>query len=858
MNTRQINLAKLRDRAEQALAEGRGRHLALSPDESDSPADRLVQELRIYQTELEIQNQELVGAQAEISASLSKYRNLFEQLPLPGVVVDDRGFIVDANHQAQAMFKLKSSAGLQHRSAFQLFAAEGRDRIHAVLNHRSGAEPQLLAQLALKTDAEVPIVVDVHVIHLAQESHAGDRTLLILVDKTADLALRERDERLRKLAAHIPGMAFQFQLWPDGRAALPYVSEAIRDIFGLSPEDVHADASPLFDRLHPADLESVSASIEASASRLSAWVVSYRVLLRNGATIWVESEATPEMQSDGSVLWYGYVRDITDRKQIESRLSRSREDLVRAQRVAHIGSWSINLVSQAITWSDETYRIFGIAPGTAIDFELFTALVHPDDRDAVSVAWKAALKGEPYQIEHRILSGQGEIVWVSELADFARDADGKVVSAFGTVQDITERKRVAEELDRYRFHLEQLVAERTLSLSIAKEAAEAANRAKNTFLATMSHELRTPMNAIIGMTGLALRRAEDPRLRDHLRKVEQASDRLLGLISDVLDITKIEAERLTLEQIDFRPSEILDNLLALVGQKAREKGLTLTFETAPALSGLVVRGDPMRLGQILLNLVSNAIKFTEHGSVTLRASEIGREAGSVRLRFDVDDSGIGIAAEAVKRLFMAFEQADGSMTRRYGGTGLGLAISKRLVRLMGGQIGVDSLPGVGSNFWFTVNLGISVGHPGEPTALRLADIERRLRDSFAGCRILLVEDEPVSAEVAKLQLEHLGMAVDHAEDGEAAVAMAQAGCYALILMDMQMPKLNGLDATRLIRLLPGYALRPILAMTANAFGEDRQACLEAGMNDHICKPVNPEELYEGVFRWLSWSQEMGH
>ena len=858
MNTRQVNLAILRDRAEQALAEGRSRHLALSTDEADSPADRLVQELRIYQTELEIQNQELVGAQAEISASLSKYRNLFEQLPLPGVVVDDRGFIVDANQQAQAIFKLKSSAGLQHRSAFQLFGSGDRDRIHAVLNHRSDAEPQVLALLTLKTDAEVPIVVDVHVIHLAQESHAGDRTLLILVDKTADLALRERDERLRKLAAHIPGMAFQFQLWPDGRATLPYASEAIRDIFGLSPEDVRADASPLFERLHPADLKRVSASIEASVNRLSLWVISYRVLLRNGGTIWVESEATPEKQADGSVLWNGYVRDITDRKQIESQLSHSREDLVRAQRVAHIGSWTIDLDSQTLTWSDETYRIFGIAQDTPVDFKLFTALVHPDDRDAVSLAWQAALSGEPYEIEHRILAGRRGIVWVKELAHFARNADGRIISAFGTVQDISERKQTEEELDHYRFHLEQLVEERTLSLSIAKEAAEAANRAKNTFLATMSHELRTPLNAIIGMTGLALRRAEDPRLRDHLRKVEQASDRLLGLISDVLDITKIEAERLTLEQIDFRPSDVLDNLSALVGQKAREKGLTITFELSPALSGLVVRGDPMRLGQILLNLVSNAIKFTEHGSVTLRASEIGREAESVRLRFDVDDSGIGIAAEAVERLFLAFEQADGSMTRRYGGTGLGLAISKRLVGLMGGQIGVDSLPGVGSNFWFTVNLGISAGHLAEPKLVKLADIERRLRDSFAGCRILLVEDEPVSAEVAKLQLEHLEMVVDHAEDGEAAVAMAQTGCYALILMDMQMPKLNGLDATRLIRQLPGYVLRPILAMTANAFGEDRQACLEAGMNDHISKPVSPEELYDGVFRWLSWSREMGH
>ena len=384
----------------------------------------------------------------------------------------------------------------------------------------------------------------------------------------------------------------------------------------------------------------------------------------------------------------------------------------------------------------------------------------------------------------------------------------------------------------------------------ATHAAEAANRAKSTFLANMSHELRTPMNGIMGLTGLALRHAEDPKLRDQLGKITQASRHLLNVINDILDISKIEAERLTLEQVPFKFGTVLENLMSLIWQRVNDKGLKLHIDMAPEIARQTWLGDPLRLGQILLNLTGNALKFTEQGAITVRARLVEESASDVLLRFEVQDTGIGISAEDQKRLFTAFEQADGTMTRKYGGTGLGLAISKRLAHMMGGDAGVVSQVGQGSTFWFTVRLGKATDAVLPAPTSAQDSVETRLRSQFAGTRLLLAEDEPVNQEVSRGLLEDVGLAVDVAEDGTVAVALAKRHRYALILMDMQMPKLNGLDATRQIRNLPGYELTPILAMTANAFGEDRQVCLDAGMNAHIAKPVDPEVLFETLVKWL--------
>ncbi len=415
-------------------------------------------------------------------------------------------------------------------------------------------------------------------------------------------------------------------------------------------------------------------------------------------------------------------------------------------------------------------------------------------------------------------------------------------------QDITEKQRIAIELDQHRHHLEELVAKRTSELVAARIQAETANIAKSAFLANMSHEIRTPMNGIIGMANVLRREGVSPQQGKRLDTIDASAQHLLSVINDVLDISKIEAGKLTLEEAPVVVSSLLANVESILAERVKAKGLHLLIETGHLPHQLL--GDPTRLQQALLNYATNAVKFTETGTVTLRAFMQEETTASVMLRFEVQDTGIGITPEAMSRLFSAFEQADNSMTRKYGGTGLGLAITQRLAELMGGKVGADSTAGVGSTFWFTVKLKKGAEVVAAPTATEV-DAEAAIRQRYAGQRILVVDDEPINREVTMIQLDGLDLLTDTAEDGAEAVAMAQKNSYAAIFMDMQMPKLNGVEATRQIRELPGYRDTPIIAMTANAFAEDKAQCLAAGMNDFLIKPVNPDQLFAILLRALS-------
>jgi PAS domain S-box-containing protein len=414
-----------------------------------------------------------------------------------------------------------------------------------------------------------------------------------------------------------------------------------------------------------------------------------------------------------------------------------------------------------------------------------------------------------------------------------------------------EKARLNDELARHRDHLEDLVVSRTAELAAARQQAEAANLAKGAFLANMSHEIRTPLNAIVGLNYLIRQEPVTPAQAARLDKMGAAGQHLLSIISDVLDLSKIEAGRVQIESANFHLSSILDSVQSIVGDSARAKGLTVRVDTTDMPHWL--RGDPTRLRQALLNFASNAVKFTEQGSISLNARLLHDDGDGLMVRFAVVDTGIGIPPEQLPRLFQAFEQADASITRKYGGTGLGLAISQRLAGLMGGECGAESEPGVGSTFWFTARL--LRGH-GVETSLHLddnSDAETQLRQRHRGARILLAEDNEVNLEVALAMLHGVGLDVDIATDGREALRLAAAGLYDLVLMDMQMPEMGGLEATRSIRALAGWQTRPILALTANAFDDDRQACLAAGMSDFLAKPMAVSDLYAALLRWLDAS-----
>ncbi|MBS1139571.1 MAG: two-component hybrid sensor and regulator [Proteobacteria bacterium] len=556
---------------------------------------------------------------------------------------------------------------------------------------------------------------------------------------------------------------------------------------------------------------------------------------------WFELSATRKApEADGSFHVMVLSRDITQRREAEQALLKAKEESLLAERDKHFRTiFDAAPVALSFVKGDEIslvnrrfVEIFGYQESDISSLDAWWQNAYPDPayRKWVQDTWQCAIErasqtgGMVESLEYRVTCKDGREL---TLLIGGQMVDGGLIATFTDISPL----KAAETAMKH-----------------AKEVADAANAAKSTFLANMSHEIRTPMNAVLGYAHLLGKTPLLPEQTERLEKIEEAGKHLLSIINDILDISKIEAGKLVLEQTTFPLSAVIDHVGSLVAESAKAKGLSIAidYDDVPP----VLHGDPTRLRQALLNFASNAVKFTEHGGITLRARLLEQQGEHLLVRFEVQDTGIGIPAESCEGLFQAFKQVDASTTRKYGGTGLGLAITHRLAHLMGGETGLNSQLGVGSTFWFTARLEAGKTPISEemPT---LSAPEREIRLHHAGTRILLVEDDLMNQEIACELLSETGLDVDIAENGRQAVAKAASTNYALILMDMQMPEMGGVEATTIIRTIPDRTWTPIIAMTANAFDEDRERCIEAGMSDFIAKPVNPDILYQTLAKWLS-------
>jgi len=661
--------------------------------------------------------------------------------------------------------------------------------------------------------------------------------------KRAQRLQKEAFDRLRKISSRLPGVIYQFRMRPDGSSCMPYASERLFQLFGVRPEQVIHDASPVFARIHPDDLDGLVTAIKQSAAELGPFKCDIRLLFEDEAVRWLSANSIPERESDGSTLWHGYMGDVTATHEAAVELEEAKFRMEEAQALARIGNWSYDVSTTKSHWSKQLYHVFGIENSDVEPpYQEMLDSFYPDDAAKLDEAVKkASIDGSPFSLVVRLRQPKSDIRYVRCEGRSRRDSVGTIVGLFGTAADVTAE------------------VEREQALQVARNQAEAANRAKSEFLANMSHEIRTPLTAILGFADM-LREdgnlAIAPVQRLHtIDTITSAGQHLLTIINDVLDLSKIEADKTTLEQIETPLIEILCEVERLLRPKATGKGVTLDAKLSTPVPNRIL-SDPTRLRQILMNLVGNAAKFTEHGKIVINASVIESPEKS-SLIIDIEDTGPGMTGEQSQTLFHAFEQADSTVTRKHGGTGLGLTISRRLANLMGGDVTLLRTElGKGSCFRLTLPITPVVDsvlvQSLEARAVQV--VETRTEKISVHGRILLAEDGLDNQRLLSFLLKKAGASVDIADDGQIALEMLDKAIelntpYDLLLTDMLMPVMDGYMLARTLR-NRGVKM-PIVALTAHALPEDRQKCLDAGCDDYLSKPIDKHLLLTACVKWIA-------
>ncbi|SMP54594.1 PAS domain S-box protein [Anoxynatronum buryatiense] len=682
-----------------------------------------------------------------------------------------------------------------------------------------------------------PVDVEVHAHPLYNEAGEIDQVVEYSLDisdrKEMERLLAESEEIARKLTAAMDQTASMVVI-TDKEGCIEYVNAAfsrttgytLKEVMGKNPRILKSDdkSSEEYRKLW----ETITAGQD--------WRGRFCNRKKEGGLYWEEANISPIFNTAGEITHFIAVKeDITEQRKTEEALRKSEALLRASQAITRTGAWEWDVEKQTMYWTDQTYRLHGMEPGevaVGLPEHIDQSLTgyNRDDIPRISAAFKACLEdGKPYDMELPYTTRKGDKIWIRTSAEPVIEK-GRVTRVIGTFMDITQRKSVEEELKK------------------ARDEAQKANEAKSRYLANMSHEIRNPMNAVIGMTHLALQTQLTPQQAAYLNRIDQSAKALLELINDVLDLSKIEAGKMELESAPVDMEALVEQVKAVVETLAREKSLAIQFHMAPDVPR-TVKGDAVRLSQVLINLMSNGVKFTETGSVSLSVRTGGSlKSGEEKLVFIVEDTGIGMTPLQMKHLFDPFRQGETSTTRRFGGTGLGLSICRHLADLMGGELLVKSEPGQGSTFQFSVTLPLDTASETSNEAVGMTTPEE-MPESLEELRVLVVEDQEVNQMVARGILENWGIAVSVASNGYEALEMIKTDSYDLVLMDIRMPGMSGLTAVRRIRQHDQWRDLPVIAMTAEAMSGNREESLAAGMNDHVPKPIDPEQLYHTLLRW---------